>query len=99
MRIFLYISIIFLGAWLSAKGKLKENFIAKLSHFQYASLLILLFVMGMSIGVNEQVISSFYRLGYQALILALSSIVFSILFVRLVSRYVLSHKDERSSEQ
>ncbi len=97
MRILLYISIIFLGAFLSGTGKLKKSFIEKLSHFQFISLLILLFIMGVNIGVNDQVINSFYRLGYQALVLAISTIFFSILFVRLVSKYIL--REKRGSEQ
>jgi len=96
MRILIYMFIIFLGAWLGARGKLKESFIDKLSHFQFASLLALLFIMGVSIGVNDQVVSAFYRLGYQAFVLSVFSIVFSILFVKLVSGFVL--KDKRGSE-
>lgn len=97
MRIILYISIILLGAILSGKGKLKEGFITKLSHFQLASLLILLFIMGVSIGINDQVIASFYRLGYQALVFAVSTIAFSVLFVKLTSKYILTEK--RGSKQ
>lgn len=92
MRILLYILIIFLGALLSAKGTLKESFMAKLSSFQFISLLILLFIMGVSIGVNDQVINSFYKIGYQALVLAIFTIVFSILFVKLASKYILTEK-------
>lgn len=44
--------------------------------------------MGVNIGVNNDVVSNFYKIGLQAFILAVFSIVFSILFVKLVSRFL-----------
>lgn len=88
IRILFYIFIITVGALLGAKGRLSESFMGKLSHFQFISLLILLFIMGVNIGVNNDVVSNFYKIGLQAFILAVFSIVFSILFVKLVSRFL-----------
>lgn len=88
--------IIFIGAWLGAGDKLSESFTGKLSKLQFASLLLLLFVMGINIGVNEEVINGFYKLGFQALVLAVFSIGFSIFFVRLISGFV--QRDRKDSE-
>lgn len=88
MRILLYIAIIFVGALLGAGGKLSDKFTGKLSKLQFASLLLMLFVMGINIGVNDNVVSGFYKLGFQAVVLAAFSIAFSILFVKLVSGFV-----------
>ncbi len=96
MRILLYIAIIFIGAWLGGGGKLSQSFIGKLSKLQFASLLLLLFIMGVNIGVNEALINGFYKLGFQAIILAVFSIAFSILFVKLVSGFV--QRDRKDSE-
>jgi uncharacterized membrane protein YbjE (DUF340 family) len=80
--------IILIGAWLGAGGKLSESFTGKLNKLQFASLLLLLFIMGINIGVNDEVINGFYRLGFQAIVLAVFSVGFSIFFVKLVSAYV-----------
>lgn len=96
MRILLYIAIIFVGAWLGAGGKLPESVTGKLSRLQFACLLLLLFIMGVNIGVNDDVINGFYKLGFQAVVLAVFSIGFSILFVRLVSGFV--QRDRKDSE-
>lgn len=96
VRILLYITIIFIGAWLGAGGRLSESFTGKLSKLQFASLLLLLFIMGVNIGVNDDVINGFYKLGLQAVVLAVFSIAFSIIFVRLVSGFV--QRDRKDSE-
>lgn len=88
LRILLYIAIILLGAFLGASGRLSDRITSKLSKLQFASLLLMLFVMGINIGVNDEVVNGFYRLGFQAVVLSAFSIIFSILFVRLVSGFV-----------
>lgn len=88
MRILLYIAIIFAGAFLGAGDKLSDRIAGKLSKLQFGSLLLMLFVMGINIGVNEDVVNGFYRLGFQAVVLAAFSIAFSIFFVKLVSGFV-----------
>lgn len=72
------------------------NIMDKLSGLQFISLLFMLFVMGINIGVNEEVVNGFYRLGFQAVVLAAFSIAFSILFVRLVAAFV--QRDRKESE-
>ena len=96
MRMLLYIIIIFIGALLGASGRLSDKFTGKLSKLQFASLLLMLFVMGINIGVNDDVINGFYKLGFQAVVLAVFSIGFSILFVKLVSGFV--QRDRKDSE-
>ncbi len=96
MRILLYIAIIFIGALLGASGRLSDKFTGKLSKLQFASLLLMLFVMGINIGVNDDVVNGFYKLGFQAAVLAVFSIGFSILSVKLVSGFV--QRDRKDSE-
>jgi uncharacterized membrane protein YbjE (DUF340 family) len=59
-------------------------------------LLLLIFILGINIGVNDNVVSKFYKLSFQAFVIALFSIVFSIAFVKLVSGFV--KQDEKESE-
>lgn len=96
MRILLYIAIIFFGALLGARGRLSVKFTDKLSKFQFASLLLMLFIMGVNIGVNDDVVNGFYKLGMQAAVLSICSIAFSILFVKLVSGFV--QRDRKDGE-
>lgn len=90
LRIALYISIIAAGAFLGARGKLSDRFTGKLSVLQFGSLLFMLFVMGINIGVNDEVVNGFYKLGLQAVVLAAFSILFSVILVRLVVGIVQS---------
>lgn len=88
VRILLYIFIILAGAMISSRGMLSEMVEKNLSKLQYASLLLLLFIMGVNIGINDEIVSAFGRLGLQAIVLSLSSIVLSVIAVKLVSTYL-----------
>ncbi|WZL71476.1 LysO family transporter [Clostridiaceae bacterium 35-E11] len=93
MRILLYTAIILLGAYIGYHDKLSETVLKKLSKIQYGCLLFLLFIMGINIGVNRDVVMKFHQLGYQALVLSALSVVFSILLVRFTSK--LLQKENR----
>jgi uncharacterized membrane protein YbjE (DUF340 family) len=64
-----------------------------LSKLQYASLLLLLFIMGINIGINDSIINEFGKLGFQAVVLSLSSIILSVVAVKLVTIY-FKHKEK-----
>lgn len=93
MRILLYIFIILAGAFISSRGLLNEMVEKNLSKLQYACLLLLLFIMGVNIGINDQIINTFGKLGMQAIVLSLASILLSIAAVKLVAVY-FKHKDK-----
>ena len=93
VRILLYIFIILAGAMISSRGMLSEMVERNLSKLQYASLLLLLFIMGVNIGINDEIVGAFGRIGLQAIILALASIVLSVFAVKLVSSY-LKHREK-----
>ena len=92
MRILLYIFIIVVGALISSKGLLNKMVEKNLLKLQYASLLLLLFIMGVNIGINDQIITTFGKLGLQAIVLSFSSIVLSVAVVKLVAVY-FKHKE------
>ncbi|MDK2918525.1 MAG: hypothetical protein PWQ37_1258 [Candidatus Petromonas sp.] len=92
MRILLYITIISLGAFLSYRGLSSEKVLEKLDRIQYLCLLFLLFVMGVKIGINSEIIKAFYKLGYSAVVISFFSIIFSILGVKIVSKFIKSSK-------
>jgi uncharacterized membrane protein YbjE (DUF340 family) len=93
VRILLYVFIILAGAFISSKGLLNKMVEKNLSKLQYASLLLLLFIMGVNIGINDQIITTFGKLGLQAIVLSLSSIVLSVAAVQLVAVY-FKHKEK-----
>lgn len=98
MDIILYLLILGFGAIIGNKKLLKESVLAKLDHLQTISLLLLLFIMGVSIGLDREVVTSFASIGLQALIIATFSVVFSIVAVKLISGKVMetSEKGEKS---
>lgn len=92
MRILLYIVIISIGAIVGYKEFVSEKIFNKMSTIQYICLLFLLFVMGIKIGINKNVLLSFHKLGFTAVVISVFSILFSILGVKLISKYIIAEK-------
>ncbi|WP_432401076.1 LysO family transporter [Wukongibacter sp. M2B1] len=92
MRILLYILIISIGALIGYKELVSEKLLNKMSSIQYFCLLFLLFVMGIKIGVNRNVLMSVHKLGFTAIVISVFSIAFSILGVKLISKYITAEK-------
>ncbi|AKL95249.1 hypothetical protein CACET_c18010 [Clostridium aceticum] len=89
MNILLYLAILILGAIIGYKNILGDFISEKIGIIQNYALLFLLFIMGISIGIDENVIRYFGVIGYQSVILAVFSIVGSILAVKLIAKKVL----------
>lgn len=89
MNILLYLAILVLGAIVGYKDLLKGYLSEKIGDIQTYSLLLLLFIMGINIGIDDEVLKYFGIIGYRSIVLAVFSIVFSILFVRLIAKKVL----------
>jgi uncharacterized membrane protein YbjE (DUF340 family) len=95
-RLALYLFILAIGALVGLKGKLKEQIASKMDTIQALCLFFLLFIMGIRIGVDEKVLSSFFKLGYQAVILSAFSVLFSVVFVKCIKGYIV--KDSKEEE-
>ncbi|SDK53069.1 LysO family transporter [Natronincola ferrireducens] len=93
MNILLYLLILVLGAIIGYKNILSNFFMEKIEDIQTYALLLLLFIMGINIGIDQDVIKYFGVIGYQSIVLATFSIVFSILAVKLVTGKVLKGKE------
>ena len=91
-RLLLYLGILILGAYIGFKDKISGKLKSQLSNIQNICLLFLLFVMGIKIGIDENVINSFFSLGVKALIMSLFTIGFSIIGVFFVSKFILKKK-------
>lgn len=93
LRILLYFGLLAVGWFLSSKGFFNDKLINKISHIQTVILFGLIFVMGIRVGMDKQVVSSIGQIGVMAFIFAVITAGFSILFVHLARRKFF--KDER----
>lgn len=99
LRLILYLSIILVGAYIGYKDFVHKNILDKLISIQSISILILLFIMGIKIGGDKEVISSFFTLGYQAFIFSIFSIALSVGFVMIIRRFIFNKNDMTDEEE
>ncbi|SCY98240.1 LysO family transporter [Alkaliphilus peptidifermentans] len=92
MNILLYLLILLLGAFIGSKNLLKAKIMNNVGTIQTFALLFLLFVMGVKIGLDKDIIYSLGTIGLQSIFLAVFSIIFSIIGVRIISSKVLREK-------
>lgn len=97
IRLFLYLSVILLGAFISYKGKISDRILDKLNIIQTLSLLFLLLIMGIKIGIDENVIRSFFNIGFKAIIMSIFTVGFSILFVFIISKLFIRKENKIES--
>ena len=83
LDIFIYVCIILFGVFLVRKKLVPKKLLKKVSLLQSLSLYLLLGAMGYKIGADDRLISNLHVLGVKALIITVSAIIFSILFVKL----------------
>lgn len=86
LRLLLYLGVLLIGGIIGRRGKIIENIDKNLGKIQNISLLFLLFVMGVSIGINDKIISNLLSIGFKAGIISIFTIVFSIISVYIVKK-------------
>lgn len=96
-RLLLYLGILTLGGLIGYKDKVSEKLQSNLNLIQNICLLFLLFVMGITIGINEEVISNLLSIGAKAGIISIFTIVFSMFFVRLIRKFIILEGDKLES--
>lgn len=64
-----------------------------------SAIFLLLFLLGVSIGGNANLLANLPRLGLQALLLIVCALAGSILAVRLISPFIHAGEGKRSSPQ
>lgn len=82
--IILYIVIMLVGVVLARKKIIPERLKSKISQLQTGALMFLLGVLGYKLGSDNNLFASIHLLGFQALVIAVFTIIFSIIFVFLV---------------
>ena len=86
LRVLLYFGILALGWYLSSKGKIHGKLMNKISVIQSIILFGLIYVMGVRIGMDEQILSSIGQIGITAFVFAIMTASFSILFVYIARK-------------
>ncbi|GAB6180272.1 hypothetical protein JCM14036_15910 [Desulfotomaculum defluvii] len=66
--------------------------------FTTLCLIIMLLAMGAQLGANDKLIANLNQLGYQALLLAIGSIIGSVFFVRLAENHI-NHQLSQGKEK
>lgn len=92
MRLLLYLGMLALGAYIGFKEMAHPKLLKGLDKFQFAALIALLFIMGVRIGADKEVMESIDTIGIKGLIFAITTVSFSVFFVWCYKR--LFHKKE-----
>lgn len=81
--IIIYALIMVVGTWLGVKGVLKNKLLSKLPIIQEILILLLIFVMGVGIGKDENIMKYIFSLGVKAFVIAFFAVVFSIVIAHI----------------
>lgn len=81
LRVLMYFGILAVGWYLSSRGKIHEKLMKQISSIQTIILYGLIFIMGVRIGTDEQILASLGQIGIMAAVFALLTASMSILFV------------------
>ncbi|GAB6087907.1 LysO family transporter [Alkaliphilus crotonatoxidans] len=100
MNILFYLIILMIGAMIGSKIKSnkQEGFVKHIGLIQNLALYFLLFMMGTKIGLDKEILRSFGTIGLQGFLLALATVIFSIIGVRMVSKGLLTESAEEQIE-
>ncbi len=97
LRLLLYLGLLLLGGIIGNKGKVSEKIEKNLGRIQTFFLLALLFFMGVTIGINDEIISNLLSIGFKAGIIAVFTVVFSIIAVYVVNKIFKLEVDKSES--
>lgn len=84
--------VLLIGMFIGGSGKLSEKFIKMNGKLQYFGVIILLFAMGASLGLNKSILSNIKDIGVISLVFAILTSAFSIFIVYFVTQYLTKGK-------
>lgn len=87
-KLLLYIVLLLIGMLMSKKNLFSEKVFASIGRAQMICLLVLLFAMGINLGMNDEILRSFAAIGFKGVFFGFITITFSVLFVHLLVRFV-----------
>lgn len=80
-QLLLYLLMLVIGAFIGFYNLHHRKLDQVLGKLQVVALLFILFVMGIRLGADREVTGAIGEIGFQALMIALGSVIFSVLFV------------------
>ncbi|MDO5061782.1 MAG: LysO family transporter [Peptostreptococcaceae bacterium] len=90
----LYIALLLLGMFLSRKKLFGQKVYDSMEKIQMGCLMVLLFAMGMNLGMNDEILKSFAAIGIKGILFGLITIVFSVLFVFVSDRLFIGKRGQ-----
>lgn len=90
LRVFLYFGILAAGWFLSSKGVIHNKLMKKISIIQSIILFGLIYIMGIRIGMDQQILSSIRQIGIVAFVFAVVTASLSMLFVYILRKKFIS---------
>lgn len=82
--ILLYLALLIVGGLMSYRGWIHKGLSEKIDKLQLACLFLLLFVMGIRIGMDDRVIKGFAQIGMHAVLFGLFTIMGSVIGVHML---------------
>lgn len=88
-NVLLYLVLLILGGLLSYKGLIHQKLIRRAGSIQLFFLYVLIFIMGLRIGLDRDIIDAIYSIGFRAGIYSIFTISISALMVFIVSKFII----------
>ena len=93
-----YVSFVAVGALIGSRKAVRSRELTWLGKFQFAALLLMVAMLGVKLGANDEVVASLGQIGLMALVVTLLAMIGSLLCVYLLRRYGRSAGSTESSE-
>lgn len=84
-----YVSFVAVGALIGSRKAVRSRDLVWLGKVQFAALLLMVAMLGVKLGANDEVVASLGQIGLMALVVTLLAMVGSLLCVYLLRRFVL----------
>ncbi len=84
-----YVAFVAAGALIGSRKAVRSRRLAWLGKIQFAALMIMVAMLGIKLGANDEVIPALGQIGLTALVITLLAMIGSLLAVHLLRRFVL----------
>jgi uncharacterized membrane protein YbjE (DUF340 family) len=96
--VLIYFVLLGIGGVLSYKGIIHDKLLKRAGYMQMVFLYMLIFVMGLRLGMNRQVIESIGTIGFKSGVFAVLTAAGSIMGVFVVDKTIIKSKNNRKNE-
>jgi uncharacterized membrane protein YbjE (DUF340 family) len=96
--VLIYLTLLVLGGVLSYKGIIHDKLLKRAGQMQMAFLYMLIFVMGIRLGMDEEVLKAIGNIGVKATVYTIGTISFGIVFVYFTNKFIINNKKEQEND-